>query len=421
MAFEIIRNDITKVHADAIVNTADPEPIVGAGTDSAIHSAAGPQLLKARRRIGAIAVGESRSTRAYGLPAKYVLHTVSPAWQGGAHGETELLYRAYASSLALAKKLRCRSVAFPLMAAKSLGFPPEIAMKTAIRAFTDFLLENEMQILLVVFGSDAYSLAGSLFDGVRSYVDDRYVSEKKREEYPFDEVFRRMQSNRFEKPARRGDTGSMFVRPARRVEAPAPQAQHGSDGASADFEAPAPQAQHGIEGVSMDFEAPAPQAQHGSEEISADFEEERPTMHAALFRKEARAAENAKQDRFDALFRQAESSFSEYLITLLDECGEKDSAVYRRAEISRQLFHKILNKKDYQPTKSTAIQLALGLRLDVSGTQKLLEKAGYALTRSSKADLVVQYFIEHGEYSVVSINTALFDCGLPLLKTGSAV
>ena len=120
-----------------------------------------------------------------------------------------------------------------------------------------------------------------------------------------------------------------------------------------------------------------------------------------------------------SIFDNVESTFTEHLIDLLNECGEKDSDVYRRAEISRQLFHKIISRKDYQPTKSTAIQLALGLRLDLAGTQKLLHKAGYALSRSSKTDLVVQYFIEHGRYSIVEINTALFDCGLPLLKTGS--
>lgn len=128
-----------------------------------------------------------------------------------------------------------------------------------------------------------------------------------------------------------------------------------------------------------------------------------------------------RADGLSDVLRQKESGFSEHLLSLLGECGEKDSAVYRRAGISRQLFHQILNKKDYQPTKSTAIQLALGLRLDVSGTQTLLGKAGYALTRSSKADLVVQYFIERKEYSIVTINAALYDCGLPLLKTGSAV
>ena len=126
-----------------------------------------------------------------------------------------------------------------------------------------------------------------------------------------------------------------------------------------------------------------------------------------------------RADGLSDVLRQKESGFSEHLLSLLGECGEKDSAVYRRAQISRQLFHKILNDRDYQPSKSTAIQLALGLRLDLDGTQALLEKAGYRLTRSSKADLVVQYFIERGEHSVLTINTALYDCGLPLLKTGT--
>ena len=108
------------------------------------------------------------------------------------------------------------------------------------------------------------------------------------------------------------------------------------------------------------------------------------------------------------------------LLDLLNECGEKDSDVYRRAQISRQLFHKIISRKDYQPNKSTAIQLAIGLRLNLSETQKLLEKAGYSLSRCSKTDLVVQYFIERGIYSIVEINLALYDCGLPLLKTGAS-
>ena len=113
-----------------------------------------------------------------------------------------------------------------------------------------------------------------------------------------------------------------------------------------------------------------------------------------------------------------QATFSEYLRDLLIERGGKDSEVYKRAEVSKQLFSKILCKRDYQPTKSTAIQLAIGLQLDLAGTQKLLEKAGFSLTRSSKADLVVQYCIERRIYSVTFINEALDDCGLPLLKTG---
>jgi hypothetical protein len=158
-----------------------------------------------------------------------------------------------------------------------------------------------------------------------------------------------------------------------------------------------------------------PAEPNGLQSAAQEYREEAAPMLAPPKRRPSEP--NGLQD----ILKTAESSFSEHLLSLLQECGEKDSAVYRRAGISRQLFHQILNKKDYQPTKSTAIQLALGLRLDVSGTQTLLGKAGYALTRSSKADLVVQYFIERKEYSIVTINAALYDCGLPLLKTGFAV
>ena len=116
--------------------------------------------------------------------------------------------------------------------------------------------------------------------------------------------------------------------------------------------------------------------------------------------------------------QQHEKTFSEYLLDLLKERNGRDSEVYKRAEVSKQLFSKILNTPDYQPTKSTVIQLALGLQLDLAQTQKLLGRAGYALTRSSRADLVVQYYIERKIYSVTFINEALADCGLPLLKTG---
>ena len=125
-----------------------------------------------------------------------------------------------------------------------------------------------------------------------------------------------------------------------------------------------------------------------------------------------------KEASLAELLRQSESTFSEFLLDLLKEREGKDSEVYKRAEISKQLFSKIVSNKDYKPTKDTAIQLAIGLQLDFNQTQKLLEKAGYALTRSSKADLVVRYYIEKRVYSVTFINEALSDCGLPLLKTG---
>ena len=182
MSFEIIRNDITRVRADAIVNAANPHPVVGAGTDTAIHKAAGPELLEARRAIGDIAPGDSAETPAFGLKAKYVIHTVTTGWIDGKHGEGEILRKAYDSALSLAGRLGCRSIAFPLLSAGSYGFPRELAMSVAIQAFTDFLMSHDMKIILAVFNKEAYSLAGSLFDDVKSFVDDNYVEERSFEE-----------------------------------------------------------------------------------------------------------------------------------------------------------------------------------------------------------------------------------------------
>ncbi|MBO6041070.1 MAG: macro domain-containing protein, partial [Oscillospiraceae bacterium] len=357
MPFRIIRNDITKVQADAIVNTANPEPAVGGGTDWDIHSAAGPALLEARKKIGKIAVGESRATPAYELPAKYVLHTVSPMWIDGTQHEQELLRQAYDAALMLADELGCASVAFPLMAAGTYGFPLELALSTAIHAFTDFLLEHEIEIDLVLFNADAFDLAGSLFTDVKSYVDENYVGAREAEEYRIDRI-----------PAsENAPPESMLRESARRLTLARRRKAYSS-------------------------EAP----------------------HAAP-REESEAREEAS---LEEILKRRDKTFSEYLLELLKKRSGRDSEVYKRAEVSKQLFSKILSNPDYQPTKSTAIQIAIGLELNVKQTQDLLGRAGYALTRSSRTDLVVQYYISRGIYSVSFINEALYDCGLPLLKTG---
>ena len=351
MPLKIIRNDITKVAADAIVNTANPRPVIGAGTDHAIHEAAGPALLEARKQIGDIAVGSSAATPAFGLPAKYVLHTVSPSWHGGAQHEAALLRKAYDSALNLAASLQCASVAFPLMAAGSYGFPHDLALSIAIQAFTDFLMDSDLTIFLVLFNGKAFDLASSLFDDLKSYIDDNYVEAYNQKAY-----------------GTRPDRSRRSAQTAFRRE------------------------------------------EHADEERLCDS--------VCFGEAMAAGASLAMSGNLEELLRQRESTFSEFLLDLLKERSGKDSEVYKRAEISKQLFSKILSNKDYQPTKDTAVQLAIGLQLDLGQTQKLLEKAGYALTRSSKADLVVQYYIERRIYSVTFINEALSDCGLPLLKTG---
>lgn len=175
MPFEIIRNDITLVRADAIVNTANPEPVIGGSTDALIHAAAGPGLLEARRRIGPIAAGEAAITPAFGLGAKYVIHTVGPRWRGGGAGEEQLLESCYRNSLELAGRHGCASIAFPLISSGTWGFPKDRALQCAIRAVSGFLMEQEMQVFLVVFNREVFRLSEKLFRGVKSYIDEHYV------------------------------------------------------------------------------------------------------------------------------------------------------------------------------------------------------------------------------------------------------
>ena len=175
MPFEIVRNDITNMRVDAVVNTANPHPIIGLGTDSMIHEKAGPELLAARQKIGSIPVGAAAVTPAFRLQAKYVIHTVGPVWNGGSYGEEKLLRSCYDHSLKLALAYGCKSVAFPLISTGNYGFPKDRALQIAISAFSAFLLEQEMQIYLVVFDRTSFKLSEKLFQSVASYIDEHYV------------------------------------------------------------------------------------------------------------------------------------------------------------------------------------------------------------------------------------------------------
>ena len=346
MPFSIIRNDITAVTADAIVNTANPRPVIGSGTDSAIHAKAGPELLAARRKIGDIAPGCCAETPAYCLDAKYVLHTVSPAWVDGQHREAELLRQAYDSALHRAAELQCRSVAFPLMAAGSYRFPKDLALQTAIDAFTAFLMENEMEIILVLFNRRAFQLAGNLFADLKSYVDENYVTEHYKKEY-----------------SSRVDRRRYFRNENIRESEP----------------------------VDSEFK------------LFTDL-----PLPDAITDVQAEAAD-------DGILFPAEPTFSEKLQKYLMQHEGKDSAIYGDGAMSRQLFNKIINSKDYTPKKSTVIQLAIGLHLDLEQTQDLLASAGYILTHSDKRDVVVEYYIQKKIYKVVEIDIALEQYGLACL------
>lgn len=327
MPFEIIRNDIVNMHVDAIVNTANPQPVIGGGTDAGIHAAAGPELLAARREIGPIAVGGAAITPGFRLHSKYVIHTVGPMWRDGRSGEEALLEACYRNSLELARVHGCKSIAFPLISAGTYGFPRDRALQCAIRAVSGFLMEYELQVYLVVFNREAFRLSEKLFRGVRSYIDEHYVERKLRAE-----GWNRQRMER-----------SILLESACRY---APTA------------------------------APMP---------------------------------------LEELVKQTDAGFSETLLKLIDERGKKDSEIYTKANVSRQHFSKIRNNPAYRPTKPTAIAFAIALELSLEQTKDLIGRAGYALTNSSKFDVIIMYFISQGNYNLFDINAALFEFDQSLL------
>lgn len=404
MSLQIIRNDITKVEADAIVNTANPQPIIGNGTDRAIHTAAGPELLSARQQIGEIAVGHSVATPAFDLPAKYVLHTVSPLWLNGDHGEEEKLLKSYNSALALAESLGCRSVAFPLLSAGCYAFPSDIALSVALQAFTDHLLEHDLEIILTLFDAEAFGLAGSVFDDLKSYIDDNYVDARLRQE----NVRYSLSSDYLPQMPAAGSASASGSKPASK-----------KDDRRHRFLAKFKRTQVQPESANASDEAEKTEAGKVKEEkVEAEAEDSVRFSIAEIKALTEAASMPAARFSLKDILEQQEPTFSDYLLDLIEERGGKASDVYKRAEVSKQLFSKIISNKDYQPTKNTVLQLAIGMQLDLAQTRALLKRAGYALTRSSKTDLVVQYYIERRIYSVPFINAALDDCGLPLLKTG---
>ena len=346
MAFHIIRNDITKIKADAIVNSANPEPIYAGGMDRAVYTAAGEKkLLKEREKIGIIETGQAAVTPAFALNAKYIIHTVGPVWRDGQHGEKESVRECYENSLKLAKELGCESIAFPLIATGAYGFPKAEALQIAISVFSEFLSDEDMQIILVVFDEDSFVLSGKIFSGVDAFIDANYVSEQMEAEY-------------------------------------------------------------GLE---------LPYVCYGQAYIETDRSERRRGLfkRAESFMGSKPAPSPGRT--LDELMAHVSETWQESLFRMIDEKGYTDVEVYKRANIDRKLFSKIRSNVDYQPKKITAVAFALALQLSLDETKDMLGRAGYALSPSSRFDLIIEYFIGQEVYDTYTINLALFKHDQPLL------
>ena len=392
MPFEIVRNDITQMQVDAIVNTANPQPKVGYGVDAGVHQKAGPKLLEARQRIGNIRVGDAAITPGFDLSAKFVIHAVGPVWQGGGHNEEKLLRSCYERSLKLAKRNRCQSIAFPLMSAGNHGFPKDKALQIAMSAIREFLRRNEMQVYLVVFSRDAFQLSEKLFRGVSSFIDENYVLKANLQQY-----------GAADKCSVRGIQQEWILREQRRryqEELAMPM-----EDASRCLEEPSES------GTAKPMSAPPPTAPMRSEECVR----ERPMARKSALPKLFSFPTPKAKPTLAELLQETDAGFSETLLKLIDKTGKKDSEIYSKANISRQHFSKIRNNPDYKPTKATAIAFAIALELDLEQTKDLIGRAGYALTNSSKFDVIIMYFIEEKNYNMFDINAALFEFDQSLL------
>ena len=365
MPFQIVRNDITNMQVDAIVNTANPKPVIGYGVDAGIHQKAGPKLLEARQKVGPIPVGDAAITPGFDLSAKYVIHAVGPVWLDGSHEEETLLRACYERSLKLAKRYRCRSVAFPLMSAGNHGFPKSLALQIAMNAISEFLMDNDMQVYLVVFSRDAFQLSEKLFQGVSSFIDENYILEKNLQQYGLGD-----------KCAVQGVQQEMILREQMRRR----QAEE-----TACFDA-APCAPMAAQPEAKPKKAAS---------FSLPFSKAKPSLAELL--------------------AETDAGFSETLLKLIDRTGKKDSEIYSKANVSRQHFSKIRNNPDYKPTKATAIAFAIALELNLEQTRDLIGRAGYALTNSSKFDVIIMYFIRERNYNLFDINAALFEFDQSLL------
>ena len=354
MPFEIVRNDIVNMQVDAVVNTANPNPVIGSGVDSGIHKKAGHELLTARQKIGCIDFGDAVMTPGFGLNAKYVIHTVGPIWVDGNHGEEKILSSCYRKSLALAKEQGCESIAFPLIATGNYGFPKPLALQIAVREISSFLLENEMQIYLVVFGKEAFALSEKLFKSVSSYIDENYIRSKTLDEYgPENTYAARLERRRIGERRKQSDRIREDMYPSQALEAC----------------------------LAMPAMAPAPM----------------------------------DSDDWGQLLKDLDAGFSETLLKLIDRSGKKDSEIYKKANVDRKLFSKIRNNMDYKPSKTTALAFAFALELDVDETKDFIGRAGFALSHSSKFDVIVEYFLVNRNYNVFELNEVLFAFDQPLI------
>lgn len=390
MPLSIIRNDITRVKADAIVNTANPDVAVGEGTDYAVYKAAGlDKLLAERAKIGTMRPGQAAVTPAFALDAKYIIHTVGPAWRGGTYGERETVAECYRNCLEKAAYLECGSVAFPLLSTGTYGFPKDEALDIAINEISRFLDDHEMDVTLVVYDRESFALSSELFEDVRSYISDAEAIRSMplaAPGEPLDASFYTEEEEMLLASEARG----VAPKRSRRVLGSLRRAGRRDNKAERFLKA---------------------------EEIDAESEVVERSTGALYSESELSDAIDgaAGNKTLEELIRSKDESFQQKLLHLIDASGMTDPEVYKKANIDRKLFSKIRSNEQYKPTKKTAVAFAFALGLNLDQTADLLRSAGMSLSQSSTFDIIIQYCLERGITNIHEVNCILFEFDQMLL------
>lgn len=368
MPILFIRDDITRVNADAIVNAANTTLLGGGGVDGAIHAAAGPELLEECRGLGGCETGQAKITGAYRLPSKYIIHTPGPIWKDGQHGEKELLADCYRNSLKLAEEYGCESIAFPMISAGAYGFPADEALRIAMDTVSQYPGIPDMTVYLTLFDHILYEIGDRKYRDVKSYVDDEYVNRHKL-------MYSRRQN----------------IFPDGSVDADLTVGSAPCDGKKL---------RHKSKPLPMDGALP------GIPKAATDYiKMEAPAL----------VASEVDEDELRRILAKQDEGFSQMLLRMIDERGMTDPECYKRANMDRRHFNHIKNTPDYRPKKETVLALAVALKLNVRETENLLKRAGFALSDSDKRDRAIRYFISHRLYDINQINLILFDYDMPLL------
>ena len=388
MPLLFLKDDITKLKVDAIVNAANKSLLGGGGVDGAIHLAAGPELFDECLSLNGCETGEAKITKGYKLPAKYVIHTVGPIWDGGNSGESELLRNCYLNSLKLAKENDIKSVAFPMISTGAYGYPFDEAMSIAVKTISEYIADNDDMTVYIVIYPGLFRRSSRIYMNSAPMSDlDEYISRSKREERARkrDRLFHNLNSGEAVKQLRQEFSKSAYEEDEDEIES----------SKIPEFDTP--------DRVDVEDE---PQIFYAS---YCPPESTPPVVAAA-------PAPAVSIKNLDDIV--LDEGPKEMLVRLIDERKIKTKDLCIKANIDKKVISKIRNDENYHPSKPMLLAFCIGLELDMKETSELLLKAGFILSNSSLFDIVVKYFIENRIYDIYELNIELFNRDQRLL--GSA-